>query len=83
MSAARDLANFLAGVTARDLPPQTLDHAAMLIASTIASAAMGSGLESAGIIKDMARSLGAARALACGSMRAPNCRSSRRRRSMR
>jgi 2-methylcitrate dehydratase PrpD len=58
MSAARDLANFLAGVTARDLPPQTLDHAAMLVASTIASAAMGSGLESARIIKDMARSLG-------------------------
>ena len=58
MSAARDLANFLAGVTAADLPPQTLDHAAMLVASTIASAAMGSGLESAGIIKDMARSLG-------------------------
>jgi 2-methylcitrate dehydratase PrpD len=58
MSAARDLANFLAGVTARDLPPQTLDHATMLVASTIASAAMGSGLESASIIKDMARSLG-------------------------
>jgi len=58
MSAARDLAKFLTGVTVADLPPQTLDHAAMLVASTIASAAMGSGLESAGIIKDMARSLG-------------------------
>src|SRR5229473_373654 len=58
MSAARDLANFLAAVTAADLPPQALDHAAMLVASTIASAAMGNGLESAGIIKDMARSLG-------------------------
>src|SRR6266536_2500941 len=58
MSAARDLANFLTGVTATDLPPQALDHAAMLVASTIASAAMGSGLESAAIIKDMARSLG-------------------------
>jgi 2-methylcitrate dehydratase PrpD len=58
MSAARDLANFLTAVTTADLPPQTLDHAAMLVASTIASAAMGSGLESAGIIKDMARSLG-------------------------
>jgi 2-methylcitrate dehydratase PrpD len=58
MSAARDLANFLAGVATADLPPRTLDHAAMLVASTIASAAMGSGLESAGIIKDMARSLG-------------------------
>src|SRR5216683_2307627 len=58
MSAARDLANFLAGVTAAELPAQALDHAAMLFASTIASAAMGSGLESAAIIKDMARSLG-------------------------
>jgi 2-methylcitrate dehydratase PrpD len=58
MSAARDLANFLTGVTATDLPPQALDHAAMLVASTIASAAMGSGLESAGIVKDMAQSLG-------------------------
>jgi 2-methylcitrate dehydratase PrpD len=58
MTVARDLANFLSGITAADLPPQTLDHAAMLIASTIASAAMGNGLESARIIKDMARSLG-------------------------
>src|SRR5712671_328505 len=58
MSAARDLATFLTGVTAADLPEQSLDHAAMLVASTIASAAMGKGLESAGIIKDMARSLG-------------------------
>src|SRR5712691_7885020 len=58
MSAARDLANFLAGVTAADLPSQALDHAAMLIASTLASAAMGSGLQSAAIIRDMARSLG-------------------------
>jgi 2-methylcitrate dehydratase PrpD len=58
MSVARDLANFLTGITAADLPTQALDHAAMLVASTIASAAMGSGLESAGIIKDMARSLG-------------------------
>ena len=58
MSTARDLANFLGAVTAADLPPQALDHAAMLVASTIASAAMGSGIESSRIIKDMARSLG-------------------------
>jgi hypothetical protein len=37
MSTARDLANFLTGVTAPDLPAQALDHAAMLIASTLAS----------------------------------------------
>src|SRR5258708_32589102 len=58
MSAARNLANFLVGVTASELPPQALDHAAMLVASTIASAATGSGLESARVIKDMACSLG-------------------------
>ena len=58
MSVARELAEFFTGVTAADLPAQALDHAAMLVASTIASAAMGSGLESARIIKDMARSLG-------------------------
>src|SRR3981081_3951144 len=58
MTVARDLANFLSKVTAADLPAQAMDHAAMLIASTLASAAMGSGLESAGIVKDMAQSLG-------------------------
>jgi len=35
MSAARDLALFLTGITVADLSPQTLDHAAMLIASTL------------------------------------------------
>jgi hypothetical protein len=35
MSAARDLANFLTGITVADLSPQTLDQAAMQIASTI------------------------------------------------
>jgi 2-methylcitrate dehydratase PrpD len=58
MTVARDLANFFTGITPSDLPSQALDHAAMLVASTIASAAMGSGLESAKIIKDMAQSLG-------------------------
>src|SRR3954471_6718955 len=58
MSTARELADFLTRITPSDLPDQAMDHAAMLIASTIASAAMGSGLESARIIKDMATSLG-------------------------
>jgi 2-methylcitrate dehydratase PrpD len=58
MSTARELANFLTRITPSDLPAQAMDHAAMLIASTLASAAMGSGLESARIVKDMARSLG-------------------------
>src|SRR5579864_3598062 len=58
MSTARDLATFLTAVRAADLPAQALDHAAMLIASTLASAAMGSTLESSKIVKDMALSLG-------------------------
>jgi 2-methylcitrate dehydratase PrpD len=58
MSTARELADFLTRITPSDLPDQAMDHAAMLIASTLASAAMGSGLESARIVKDMARSLG-------------------------
>jgi 2-methylcitrate dehydratase PrpD len=55
MSVARDLAEFLTRTTAQDLPSQALDHAAMLIASTIASAAYGSGLESSSIIRALAR----------------------------
>src|SRR5947207_8647060 len=58
MSTARDLATFLSKVTAADLPAQAMDHAAVLIASTLASAAMGSTLESSRIVKDMAVSLG-------------------------
>jgi 2-methylcitrate dehydratase PrpD len=58
MSTARELADFLTRVTPSDLPNQAMDHAAMLIASTLASAAMCSGLDSARIVKDMARSLG-------------------------
>ena len=58
MSIARDLAAFFVSHKPADLPDRAMDHAAMLIASTLASAAMGSGLESARIVKDMARSLG-------------------------
>ncbi|MBV8119650.1 MAG: MmgE/PrpD family protein [Alphaproteobacteria bacterium] len=58
MTVARELAEFSAGVSPADLPGQTLEHAAMLIASTIASAAMGSGLESAIIIRSLVRERG-------------------------
>jgi 2-methylcitrate dehydratase PrpD len=58
MTVARDLAEFLTRTTTQDLPTQAVDHAAMLIASTIASAAFGSGLESAAIIRDLARERG-------------------------
>ena len=55
MTVARELAGFLARTPAARLPAQALDHAAMLIASTIASAAFGRGLESAAIIRELAR----------------------------
>jgi 2-methylcitrate dehydratase PrpD len=58
MTVARELAEFLAGIAPADLPPQAGEHAAMLIASTLASAAMGSGLESAAIIRSLARDRG-------------------------
>ena len=58
MSLARDLAEFLAPHRAADLPVQTMDHAAMLIASTVASAAMGSTLRSAQIIRELASERG-------------------------
>jgi len=55
---ARELAEFLARTAFGDLPAQAVDHAAMLIASTIASAALGSGIESARIIRTLARERG-------------------------
>ena len=58
MSIARELAEFLAGTSVSELPSQAVDHAAMLIASTVASAAMGSGLESAAILRLLAREHG-------------------------
>jgi 2-methylcitrate dehydratase PrpD len=58
MTVARTLATFLTQVSDADLPPQTVEHAAMLIASTIASAALGSGIASAGIIRDLAKERG-------------------------
>jgi len=60
MTVARDLAEFLTRTSSADLPPQAVEHAAMLIASTLASAAMGAGLESAAIIRDLARERGGA-----------------------
>jgi 2-methylcitrate dehydratase PrpD len=55
MTVARELAEFLTGIAPTDLPPTAVEHAAMLIASTIASAAMGHGLESSAIIRSLAR----------------------------
>jgi 2-methylcitrate dehydratase PrpD len=58
MTVARSLAEFLTQVFYTDLPPQTVDHAAMLLASTIASAALGSGIASSTIIRALAKERG-------------------------
>src|SRR5215472_13669566 len=58
MTVARELAEFLTETSVTDLPPQAIEHAAMLIASTLASSAMGSGLASSAIIRSLARERG-------------------------
>src|ERR1700755_235353 len=58
MTVARELAEFLTRLCPADLPPQAVDHAAMLIASTLASAALGSGIASSVMIRDLARDRG-------------------------
>jgi 2-methylcitrate dehydratase PrpD len=58
MTVARRLAEFLTATKTADLPDQALDHAAMVIASTLSSAACGTGIESAQIIRAMAQERG-------------------------
>lgn len=58
MTVARELAEFLTGVSASDLPAQTMDHAAMVIASTFASAAFGTTIQSAQIVRDLTKEQG-------------------------
>src|ERR1700726_2824786 len=58
MTVAGELATFMTRVGPADLPLQAIDHAAMLIASTFASAALGAGIESSTIIRDLARERG-------------------------
>jgi 2-methylcitrate dehydratase PrpD len=58
MTIARTLAAFVADYDPADLPAQTLDHAAMLIASTIASAAAGRDISSAVTIRELTQERG-------------------------
>jgi 2-methylcitrate dehydratase PrpD len=55
---AETLATFLGEITADDLPGVALEHAAMLIASTLASAAAGARIDSARITREIARDRG-------------------------
>ena len=54
MSIARELARFVTNTSADDLPPLARERARMVIASTIASAAMGSDIVSSRIIREIA-----------------------------
>ena len=80
MTVAERLAEFLTATAASDLPPLAIDHAAMLIASTIASAAYGAGLQSARIMRDLAREHGGRPDASLWFDSGPDCRSPARRR---
>ena len=58
MSIAGELARFLTSTNVNDLPPLALERARMVIASTIASAAMGSDTVSSQIIRESAKERG-------------------------
>src|SRR5439155_505827 len=55
MSIAGELARFVTGTSVDDLPSLALERARMVIASTIASAAMGVDIVSSRIIRELAR----------------------------
>ena len=58
MTIARSLAKILTQTSFDDLPPLAVDHAAMLISSTIASAASGYAIASSGIIRALVKEQG-------------------------
>ena len=58
MTIAGELARFVTGTSVNDLPPLALERARMVIASTIASAAMGSDIVSSRIIRELATERG-------------------------
>ena len=58
MSIAGELARFVTGTGVNDLPSLALERARMVIASTIASAAMGADIVSSRIIRELARERG-------------------------
>ncbi|MEM9683092.1 MAG: MmgE/PrpD family protein [Pseudomonadota bacterium] len=58
MTVAATLAGFVIETDTSDLPDKAVDHAAMLIGSTIASAACGTSIPSAAIVRELARERG-------------------------
>src|SRR3989441_12936120 len=60
MSIAGELARFVTGTSVNELPPLALERARMVIASTIASAALGEGVVSTRNIHELVRDRGGA-----------------------
>ena len=60
MSIAGELARFVTSTNVTELPPLALERARMVIASTIASAAMGADIVSSRIIRELAKERGGA-----------------------
>jgi 2-methylcitrate dehydratase PrpD len=60
MTIALQLAQYVNNVRYEDLPPQAIEHAKMIIASTFASAAPGTVIGSAAIMRDLAKEHGGA-----------------------
>ncbi len=58
MTVAEALAECLVSTRYDDLPDQAIDHAAMIISSTLASAAYGANISSAQIVRDLAKARG-------------------------
>ena len=58
MTIAASLAQHLVRTTYNDLPPLAVDHAAMMISSTLASAAAGFHIRSSRIVRELAREQG-------------------------
>ena len=58
MTIATDLARLVNNTRYEDLPARAIDHAAMMIASTIASAGMGQSIRSARIVRELTKEQG-------------------------
>ncbi len=58
VNSALALARFLNNTAYRDLPPKAIEHAKMILASTLASAAPGSLIDSARILRELAKEQG-------------------------
>ncbi len=66
-SATLTLTRFLSATRFGDLPPLAIEHAKMILASTLSSAAVGTTMDSAIIQRDLARNKAASRRARSGS----------------